>query len=505
MRSPRALPARTFARLRAGATGGARGGVLALFSGSAAGVALTYAAQPILTRLFTAEAFGVADLFAAVVSVLFPVASLRYEDALTLPEDDGDAAHLFWLAVALSLGACALLLLAPLLAPSVARVPGYRALVPLLPLLAPALLALRALRLTEAWCTRAKEFGPMATSNAIRAGATSAYRLGAGFGGAAGAADGGAAALTHAFVAGTALGALVQGVPLARRPGALGAPISFKRMSRLASRYHRFALLATPATLLHNLAGRLPFFGLALVFSPDVVGYFGRVFLVVATPLGLVGGAVSRVFAAHAPQARRDGTLPDLAARFHDRLVALGLYPTLALCAFGPDLFAFVFGEAWREAGVYATVAAPWLYLAAVASPLTALFDVTEQHRLDLFTSVALFAGLSIALFAGSLTGLPRMAVLAVGLSGASLRVLHLWLLLGAAGVTGRRALRPYGWGVGRSAAGLGLAVLVRMVAGPLFGAPPATFGGVAGGAALYYSLVLAAEGPRKTPPAPER
>lgn len=461
-------------------------GVAALFSGSLVGSALTLAVQPILTRLLPVEAFGIADLFAAILTVVFPVASLRYDDALLLPDDDDDAAALFWLAVLLSLGVCAAMAVASVwMRPHLARWPGYAPLAPLLVWMAPGLLALRAQALTEAWLTRLRRFGVLSAASAVRGGTTSAYRLGAAL---MPRADG-AAALSVGFVAGTAAGALVQAAPLVRTPGALATRPQAARMAALARRYRRFAAFTTPATMLHNLGGRLPVLLLAWAFAPEVVGWFGRVSLVVATPLSLVGSSVSRVFFAYAAEARRSGTLPALADAFHRRLVFVGFFPTVALCAFGPDLFVAVFGDGWREAGVYAQLTAPWLMLASVAAALTVIFDVTESQRVDFLTGVAMTSGLAVALAVGVHTGSARATIAAAGLAGALLRSGQLAVLLRLARVSLRQSLAPYA--VATLACLPGLAV---GYAASLAGHPWVTTAGATAGAIVAYAILWRGE-----------
>src|SRR5690606_32485593 len=73
--------------------------VLTLVGGAAAAQALVFATRPVLTRLFTPDDFGVLTVFVTLVAVLGTVASGRYEDALMLPEDDGEAAHVLSLAL----------------------------------------------------------------------------------------------------------------------------------------------------------------------------------------------------------------------------------------------------------------------------------------------------------------------------------------------------------------------------------------------------------------------
>ncbi|HYE58845.1 MAG TPA: oligosaccharide flippase family protein [Rhodothermales bacterium] len=469
----------------------ARRAVLGLAGSSVAATVLTFAVQPVLTRLYSAEAFGVADLYGAILGVLFPIASLRYEDALVLPDDERDAAHLFWLSALLTLLVCVLVALLPFAGVLIAtRLPGYAALVPHLVWLAPGLLVLRWSRLLEAYLARARRFNPIAAGNVVRAGVTGGHRVAAGWMGDAG------GALVVSQVTGSALAAAVQTAALRDAGKTLWRPVYTARLLAMARRYRRFALLTTPASLLAGLATRVPFLLLGAFFSPAVVGLFGRVYLVLAVPLSLVGGATSRVLAVEAAEGRRAGTISTVATRYHGRLVALGLWPMLALVLAGPDLFAVAFGVAWREAGVYAQLTAPWLFLASTASALSPLFDVTERHRHDLGATALLFAGTGGALL---LTGLasdaPRMAILAAGVVGALLRGLHVALLLRVAGVSVREALRPYG-AAGRRA----LLSLLPVLPGLITARPLLTFTGAVLGGLAYAGLLWKSEiGNRKS------
>lgn len=461
-----------------------RRAVMTLFSGSAVGAGITYVAQIILTRLYTPADFGVADLFAAVIAVVLPVASLRYEDALILPEDDSDAAHLFWMAAGLSLLAAGLLSAAVFLRPWIDSMPAYRSLGPWLIWMGPALLVLRIGKLSEAWLTRIKTFTPLAVGHVGRSGVTGFWRIVAGLG-----PGSSPAGLINGYIAGAVATAAVHGAPLVQNPGALRRRTRWLRMKRLARRYRRFAQLTTPSTLFHSLSSRLPFLLLAAFFSEEIVGLFGRAFLVLAVPLGVIGGAVARVFVANAAEARREGTLEPLALAFHRRLVHIGLYPALAVVLFGPSLFEVVFGAPWREAGVYASYTAPWLFLASTSATLSVLFDVTERHVRDLATSIMMLAGLTMALVVGGFTGSPGVTMLFLGVTGALLRAIHLHTILGAAGARPGSWLTEYG-----KTTLIAIPALLIPGAASLLSRPLLTFAGVVAGFGVYGILLLRQE-----------
>ena len=68
---------------------------------------------PILTRLYRPTDFGVFAFVLAVFGVLAPVACMRYDLAIMLPEDDAEAARLTLLCLLVSFVMAALTLLAP--------------------------------------------------------------------------------------------------------------------------------------------------------------------------------------------------------------------------------------------------------------------------------------------------------------------------------------------------------------------------------------------------------
>ncbi len=442
-----------------------------LLTGSTVAALVAYAAQPLLSRLYAPEAFGVADVFAAIVAVVTPVGSLRYDDALMLPERDADAVQLVWLAALLTLMLAVVLLVVPFL--PVAQEVSFR---PYLWLLAPALLILRFGRLSEMWLTRTERFGPLAVSPAARSGTTTLWRLAGGLP-AFGATPGG---LIYGFIAGNLAALGIQSArlrPFTTRP-------NWGEMLRLGWRYRRFALLTTPSVLLNNLTSRLPVFVLAWAFSEAVVGLFGRVLLALSVPLSLVGGALGRVFLPEAIAARRGGTLAHVARRFHDRLAWLGVYPTVALVVAGPDLFAFVFGEPWRAAGVYARWVSPWLLLSSIGGPFTALFDVAEKHRHDALTSVVQFVLLAAGLYAGVQSDAPLLTVACVGLAGVAGRAFQLITLWRISGQATRTLPGRYARPLVATVPG------VLLMAGAMFFAPSwPVFAAALLGAAPYYAL----------------
>lgn len=170
----------------------------------------------------------------------------------------------------------------------------------------------------------------------------------------------------------------------------------------MAVRYKRFPLYSTWEGLLNTAGTQLPPLIFAIFFGPAVAGLYSLANRVLSIPMSLIGSAIGQVFLSNAAEARRNGTLGTLVLNLHTKLAHLGLAPALLLALTGPDLFAFVFGANWRQAGEFARWMAPWLYFVFTLSPLSTLFAVMENQKEGFAFQVILFVVRLAAIFIGS-------------------------------------------------------------------------------------------------------
>ncbi len=215
-------------------------------------------------------------------------------------------------------------------------------------------------------------------------------------------------------------------------------------ITRAARRFKQFPRFSMPSTLLNTLQSRLPFLLLFFFFDESTVGYFGRAFALFAVPLSLIGNAISQVFFVEGAIARRENTLAKRTTKVHDRLVVLGLFPTLAILITGPQVMGFFLGEAMEPAGVYLQWLAPWFFMASIASPLTRIFDILEQQRTDFLTSIVIFTIQTGLFIFGCLTGDLMLALIYLSAGGFISRVIHVAVMLRLSGTSLKSALTPY-------------------------------------------------------------
>lgn len=387
--------------------------VWTLLSGTGLAMTFSYLARPLLTRLYTPTEFGLLSFFSAVTTTLATLSSARYADALILPKRVREAVNL----VALSGG---LILLTTVLSGVIAwqRAPiaawfDEPAAAPFLTLAPLGILMLSTMQLGNLWLTRRQRFQLISTGRITESIAKLSVQITAGFLAA------GAGGLIGGVLVGWGAAALVMLVLPMWRERALFQHVQGRIMRWLMRRYRNFPRYTLPSALLNKVSMQLPIFGLLFFFAPEVAGLYSLSYGSLAVPIMLLGNSVGQVYYSEAPAARREGTLSELTLRISRQLSMIGFFPMLAILVVGPEVFSFVFGEVWRDAGRYAQYLSPWLFFVLVSSPLTRLFDVLERQRAELVLNVVLFVLRGTGLAIGGLMGRPLVAVALFGLFSA--------------------------------------------------------------------------------------
>lgn len=358
-----------------------------LISGTLAAQVALILASPLLTRLYTPEDFGLLAVYMSMLAIFLLLSSLRYDIAIPLPEEDSEATSIAALSLILvvlifSFVAIFVLIFRMPLAEFLGM-PIMAAYFWLLPL---GILFGGFYNVFSRWSVRSKKFSLIASTNIRKAFALIAVQV----------------ACFKLGGLGLMLGQVTShgtGVFRLARPNF--SNVSLKEIKRIAKRYRRFPIFSAPAGLSRVVGAELPSLVLAAAFNPAAAGLYALTKRVCGVPSSVIGGAVSQVFVANAPESYRNGTLGPLVRDFHSRMAYIGLPFTLLLMILGPELFSFVFGVDWRQAGEFARWLAPWLYLGFISSPLTNITAVMERQKQGLFFHLALLAIRILALSIG--------------------------------------------------------------------------------------------------------
>lgn len=396
--------------------------VAVLSSGTVAGQLLLLLAAPVLTRLYTPAEFGAFAVFSALTAILGTVMCLRYEQAVPIVAA-ADVAPMIAVSLAAALFLSALLAgVVAACGPALAGLVGAPDLAPLLWLL-PATMLLWGLTLPLAFASmRRGAFRANALNKTLQLGSQAAGQLGLGLAGA------GIAGLVVGYSVGyvVRLGhflAILEPAEWRRM-----ATVRLRRLSELARAHRAYPLLATPAALLQASTQMLPTMLVALLYGPAMAGWFGLAQRMLELPVRLLGMTTSQVFLTEI--ARADpGAVYRLFVTTSRRFLVLGLLGMAPLLLLGPWLFALVFGEDWRTAGILVQCLVPAQLARFVVMPVSQVLNVLQRQDLHLLAAGLNLLAMAASFAVGWWLGLGATAVVLLFSLGSGLAWLVYFLL----------------------------------------------------------------------------
>jgi O-antigen/teichoic acid export membrane protein len=165
-------------------------------------------------------------------------------------------------------------------------------------------------------------------------------------------------------------------------------------------RHEKFWRFSLPSNMLNGVIGQLPLFLIGMRYGAVAAGLYALTQRVLSAPISLLAASVLEVFKRESVhEFQTVGNCQQAFLYTFRALTIMGLGPALLLLLFAPQLFAAVFGEAWRPAGELARILAPLCFLNFIASPLSYVFFVAGKQKVDLIWQIVLF-GVTLVAFA---------------------------------------------------------------------------------------------------------
>ena len=398
--------------------------VAVLSSGTIAGQLVLVLASPLLTRLYTPAEFGLFAVFSALTAILGTVICLRYEQAIPVVADAGTATAMTAVAMVAALVLSALLLgVVAVAGPGLAGLLGARDLGCVL-WLVPVAMLLWGLTLPLAFASiRRGAFRANALNKTLQMLTQATAQLGLG------AAGVGGPGLVIGYGAGyvARLGHFLAIVDRAEwrrlravRPG---------RLWRLARAHWVYPVYSSSAALLQSSAQMLPTMLVALLYGPAVAGWFGLAQRMLELPVRLLSTSTSQVYLNEAAQGDPAAVYRLLVATSR-RFLLIGLVGMAPLLHLGPWLFALVFGEDWRTAGVLVQCLVPAQLARFVVVPVAQTLNVFQRQDLHLLAAALNLLALAASFVAGWWLGLGAVPVVLLFSLGSTLAWLVYFLLV---------------------------------------------------------------------------
>lgn len=389
--------------------------VSVLAGGTALAQAIGVAASPILTRIYKPADFGALQIFVSLMMFAVIAAGGQYEVAILLPEDEQSSVDILGLAVlcvCLTTTITAVIVLIChyhwILPVSMLALKGHLWLFPI------SVLGAGLYQALSYWAMRHGGYSQIAKSKFTRTGAQIATQLSVGL-------------LIHGsfgLLLGDAIGRITGSGrfihELWRKSSNQLRAIRFSRMIELAIRYRAYPLVSMWSSLISLSGGSLLTLFIAQYYGTQGTGWIALVGRVLSVPSELVGLSISQVYTAEAAKLSRSDPkrLMYIFLKTTRRMLYLGIVPCVLFAIAAPRLFQLVFGDAWREAGIYARYLAFMFYAGFINSPVQVTLKVLERQRAQLTWDISRLALIVASIALPYYRGYgPRIAILCFGVS----------------------------------------------------------------------------------------
>ncbi len=357
---------------------------MTLFSSSVLGQMLTLALAPVLSRMFLPDDFGLAALYLGILSVIGVISTGKYEQAIMLPREDTAAVHIFRLVLVLSgISAVVSLLIILLFNTNIAAAFGNPQISLWLYFLPLSLIIHAAHQAGVFYSNRTKQFSRIAKATLIQQVSANGIKVGTG------AMQTGLNGLIIGQIAGHFLSMLFVIVNTLKQIRKVKVPVSLtaiKQQAHIYAQYPRFNMLLS---LTNNISGSLPIFLFTRGFSAEAAGLYAFGYAFVFRPLSLFSQSTQQVLSQKMIENHHLGKAiyPTL-KKLISRLLLAGLLPFALVTIWAPNIFAFVFSEAYGPAGEYLQILSPWLFMVFLTSPLTFLHELFFKQKTAMFIDI---------------------------------------------------------------------------------------------------------------------
>lgn len=355
-----------------------------LASGTILAQIISFAASPVLTRLYTPEDFGLLNVYASLLAIVTVGSALRFEMAIPLPKDDRVASQLVILGVT-SVFVVTFVFLFSIIFFDFKKILGIDiSILDTYIFFLPVGIFFSGFYLVfNFWAIRVQKYDLIAK--------TKFYQASSGIG----------IQILFGIIGLKPLG-LIVGSILKQASGFISLlraylsnqyAFKYESISYLlatATKYKKFPLVSSWSGMINVLGLNLPVLIIATSYGKEIAGYFGFSLMIISLPITLIGKSISQVFIGQASKLYRSNPieLKKLYKKILSSLFKFGLIPVLILGLWSPDIFSFIFGKNWHTAGIITQVLSVMFLAQFCIIPLSQLLAIVERQGTQLFWDI---------------------------------------------------------------------------------------------------------------------
>ena len=345
---------------------------LILMSGTTIAQLIPIIVSPILTRLYTADEFGVLSIFSTIVFFLGALSAFKYELAIVLPRNDIDGDNVYVLSILISfIINLVLFIIFIFIAHPFSIVIKAPALSYLLPWTAIAGFFIALFNITNYYLIRQKKFKSVSTNKITRTLSTAILQLALGL-----------VKTKYGLIYGFGFGQFAANTFnfIKIKYGQLFKRVKTVKLIALARRYKKFPRVSFPANLLYRLSVETFNIILPVLYDVKTLGFYFLAYRMTIAPITFIGMAFSDSYLKRASDELKErGHLKFLFKKLVYKLLAVSIpiYALIFLLAI--PIFSFVFGKSWTVSGLYAKILTPWLFTRFLFFSFSQTYTILEK------------------------------------------------------------------------------------------------------------------------------
>jgi O-antigen/teichoic acid export membrane protein len=384
-----------------------------LITGTAIAQFISIGSAPFLYRIYHKEHYGTLGLYMAITGVIGVFSTLQYLQTILLEKDDESAINAMWLNRFINIGFAFLILLLLIFFNTFfvhwINNPVINLWLWFLPV---SVFFAGQNEIFRMWANRKKEYNLLTYNAIFMALLTPCISISWGL------VIPNETGLFCGLIVGQCLPALILFLGLRNKYQFGLSIVSTEKIKHVAFHNKQFPLFSLPSEFINRITNQLPVFMLNSFIGPASVGLYNLSMRILGLPIQFVGVAISTVFQKKAIEDfNNTGSCRGIFIKTFKSLVLISIAPTFVVLFFGPDLFQFIFGENWREAGVFAQILIVMVMLKLIVSPLSYTFFIAGKIKLDFFFHLGILGITTSSLYLGLSFFNLKMGLLFFGLS----------------------------------------------------------------------------------------
>jgi O-antigen/teichoic acid export membrane protein len=347
-----------------------------MMSGAVIGQLVTLIAMPILSRLYSPSDFGLFAVLFSTISILGYIAGGTFETAIILPKENESALKLLKLSITIAIIFSALVAISlPFIPKWVYKSLGQENLESYIWIIPLGIILLSLVQAFTYYHNRQKNYIAIASNKVIQNSSVAVINISGGI----------IKPSVLGLIGGYIAGQIVSVALLYKKAKINITSIKQVKLGRIAKEYVNFPMFLAPMLLLNTFSVNILVYLFSIYFDQATVGMYSQAIKAINYPLYFITASFSGVYYQKLNESGNRKTIY-IKSVFYSILI--GFIMLLPVMIWGEELFVFVFGKEWSQAGQMATILCPLTILSFAVRNVNDTFSVTKKNHLLLIWQI---------------------------------------------------------------------------------------------------------------------